>query len=75
MKGRIPIVIAAVLVALTLALVATAPARLENKALSAKFEGDLTDWLAESESLANAREALIPGTEKRIRWYQEQQKQ
>jgi len=71
MKGRIPAVILAVLVVLTFGLAVIAPANLSNRAQVAEIEGDLTDWLEESESRANANEALIPDTAKRIRWYQE----
>jgi esterase/lipase len=70
-KSRIPKVVLAVLVVLTLGLAVIAPANLSNNAQVAEIEGDLTDWLEERESRANAFEALIPDTAKRIRWYQE----
>lgn len=71
MNGRISKAILSVLIALTLVLLVIAPANLDNNAQPAEIEGDLTEWLKESETRANANEALIPDTEKRIRWYQE----
>jgi esterase/lipase len=71
MIGRISKAVLAALLILTLVLIVIAPARLSNNALAPNIEGDLTNWLEQSESRANADEALIPDTAKRIRWYQE----
>lgn len=71
MKGRTPKVVLAVFAALTLSLAVMAPANLSNNAQVTEIEGDLTDWLEKSESRANAIEALVPETGKRIRWYRE----
>jgi len=57
-------------VLLTLALFTMAPAELINEAPLPEIDGDLNAWLAEKERVANAAEAIIPDTEKRIRWYQ-----
>jgi len=53
------------------ALFAMAPAKLINEAPAPAINGDLDAWLAEKEKVANATEAIIPETEKRIRWYQD----
>ena len=71
MMGSISKVILAALLALVLVLIVIAPAKLSNKSQVVNIEGDLTDWLEQSESRANANEALIPETAKRIRWYKE----
>jgi esterase/lipase len=71
MKGRIAVTVLVICVALTLVLVVIAPANLNNNAQVPQIEGDLTAWLEESESRANANEALIPDTAKRIRWNQD----
>jgi esterase/lipase len=49
-----------------------APATLINQAPIPEIGGDLDDWLAGRESKASAIEAIIPETEKRVRWYQDQ---
>jgi alpha-beta hydrolase superfamily lysophospholipase len=50
------------------AAMATAPARLINEAPLPEPSTDLQHWLAEREALAAHATAIIPGTEKRIRW-------
>jgi esterase/lipase len=52
-------------------LVMTAPAKLVNEAQSPQIRGDLTEFLAQEEREAAAHRAMIPDTEKRIRWYQD----
>jgi len=69
MKGKIPKIILAVLITMTLVLLVIAPANLNNNTNITPIDGDLTDWLEESESRKNAEEPLIPDTAKRIRWY------
>lgn len=69
MRGKIPKALLAILLSLTLVLVVIAPANLNNHANIARVEGDLADWLEESEARENAKEPLIPDTAKRVRWY------
>lgn len=52
-------------------LVINAPAELNNQAPIPEIKGDLTAWLEASESRVNEKQALIPDTTKRIRWYRE----
>jgi len=52
-------------------LVATAPAKLVNEAQLPEIKGDLTTWLASQEEASNTQAAMIPDSEKRIRWYQD----
>lgn len=70
MKHRILIGVALMLAAVSLTLFAVAPSKLFNAARAPEIDGDLDEWLAKSEREANAKEALIPETGKRIRWYQ-----
>jgi len=70
MKHRILIGVALILAAVSLTLFAVAPSKLFNAARAPEIDGDLDEWLAKSEREANAKEALIPETGKRIRWYQ-----
>lgn len=53
-------------------LLVTAPAKLVNQAQPPEITGDLTEWLAHNERSISAQQAMIPDTEKRIRWYQGQ---
>jgi esterase/lipase len=53
------------------ALVAMAPADLVNQAQPRQLAADLDEWLARSEGAVHAQEEIIPGTEKRIRWYRD----
>jgi len=59
------------LVVLAVYLVVTAPSKLVNEARSPEIKGDLTEFLAQEEREVDAQEAIIPDTEKRIRWYQD----
>jgi esterase/lipase len=52
-------------------LVVTAPAKLVNEAQPPEINGDLTTWLASQERGSSMRRAMIPDSEKRIRWYQD----
>ncbi|MSQ99329.1 MAG: alpha/beta fold hydrolase [Xanthomonadales bacterium] len=52
-------------------LLVTAPAKLVNEAQSPEITGELTEWLERNERGISAHRALIPGTEKRIRWFQD----
>jgi len=72
MKARIPKIVLAVFALLAVVLAVIAPARLSNNAPVARIDGELTAWLEDSESGANAKQALVPGAAKRIRWYQDQ---
>jgi esterase/lipase len=72
MKARISKIVLAVLVLLTMVLVVIAPARLSNNAPVTRIDGDLTSWLEDSESRVDAKQTLVPGAAKRIRWYQDQ---
>jgi len=65
-KRALVLVIAASLPALFL----MAPADLINEATVPEIDADPTAWVSEKESAANAVEAIIPETEKRIRWFQ-----
>lgn len=58
-----------ILVVTASVLYAIAPPALLNQASIPVINGDLDVWLAEQESKANAIEAIIPETEKRVRWY------
>lgn len=60
----------AALVVLAVFLVARAPSALVNQAPVPRIKGDLDAWLADSERAAGAGGTLIPGTEKRVRWFQ-----
>jgi len=66
---RVLIGFTAGLVVLAVALVSTAPSALVNRAPVPHLDGDLTRWLAAREYRAGLEGAIIPGTEKRIRWY------
>jgi esterase/lipase len=52
------------------ALMLTAPPELLNSARVHDVSGDLDAWLAKREREVSAHTAIIPGTEKRIRWFQ-----
>jgi esterase/lipase len=52
-------------------LVVTAPAKLVNEAQPPEITGDLGAWLASQEEASTTHAAMIPDTNKRIRWYQE----
>jgi esterase/lipase len=52
-------------------LVATAPTKLVNEAQPPEIKGDLTTWLASREEASTTNAAMIPDTNKRIRWYQD----
>ncbi len=73
MKRRIQGGLFAGFILLALALFGMAPAELINDAPLPEIDGNLTGWLAEKESVANTVNAIIPETEKRIRWYQGRQ--
>jgi esterase/lipase len=55
---------------LLIALLATSPAELVNEEKVYEIDGDLEKWLANKEQKVSERSAIIPDTEKRIRWYQ-----
>ena len=57
------------LLAGSLAAVATAPAALVNQSQAPEISGDLDDWLAAREHVVDAAHPIIPNTEKRVRWY------
>ncbi|MGB5334157.1 MAG: alpha/beta fold hydrolase [Woeseiaceae bacterium] len=59
----------AVLVGLLAVLWLLTPSRLESTIAVIAVPDDVEDWLAQSEQQAAALHGLIPGTEKRIRWF------
>ena len=69
MKRRVLRLSLIALAATAAALLALAPPALVNRAQTPHIEGDLDRWIAERESLVAETEALIPGAEKRVRWY------
>ena len=71
MWRRFPGFFLVLLVMAVIYLVMTAPAKLVNEAQSPQITGDLTEFLAQEEREAAAHRAMIPDTEKRIRWYQD----
>jgi len=70
MWRRFPGFFLALLVMSAVYLVVTAPAKLVNGAQPPEITGDLTGWLASQERHSSASRAMIPDSEKRIRWYQ-----
>lgn len=50
------------------------PAQLESSTAEVVVPDDFEDWLAEGEQDAANRYGLIPGTEKRIRWFDQREK-
>lgn len=71
MKRKVLVGLLIILVATFSILHAIAPSTLTNRAQTPEIEGNLDDWLAEREYSANEIEALIPETEKRVRWFQD----
>ena len=69
-RQRTAWVAAALLVALAGAAWWLTPPRLAGAASVPKIPDDIDGWIAASERAANAEFALIPGTEKRLRWRQ-----
>ena len=49
--------------------VATSPTALENQASLPRIPDNPADWIAQ-EVAGQSREAVVPGAEKRIRWFQ-----
>jgi len=70
MRRRIQIGLIGCLVAIGLAAVATAPPALVNEAAAPALGADLDAWLAAREQAAGHVFALVPETEKRIRWFE-----
>jgi esterase/lipase len=71
MRRRFQYGLLAFVLAVAIAAFATAPPTLVNEAAAPKINGDLDAWLARSERAAGQVAALIPDTEKRIRWFEE----
>lgn len=65
--------LAAGVVVLVVRVLATAPSALVNQAQAPLINEELDEWLAHREGAANSQSPLIEGTEKRIRWYHNQQ--
>ena len=61
--------LAALFAALAVAAVATAPPELAHVATLPRIDGEPGRWLAAIEQAAHERAPIIPGAEKRIRWY------
>ncbi|MGI9232475.1 MAG: alpha/beta hydrolase [Woeseiaceae bacterium] len=70
-KARL--VIAALLIVLA-ALWLLTPAKLESATAEIVVPDDLENWLVESEQEAASRYGLVPGTEKRVRWFDQREK-
>ncbi len=69
MRARpLKVMLVAITAVVGLAL-ATAPASLRNETPAPPVDTPLDDWLASNERSAAAPAPLIPGTEKRVRWY------
>lgn len=60
----------ALFLVLVITLLAKAPAGLVNEVKVYEIDGDLEKWLANKEQKVSKRSAIIPDTEKRIRWFQ-----
>ena len=71
MRSRFQYGLLAFVLAVAIAAFATAPPTLVNEAAAPEINGDLDAWLARSEQAAGQVAALIPETEKRIRWFGE----
>lgn len=69
MPRRPAIAFAAALLVLAGAAIATAPPELANRARAPELRGSLDAWLAANERAAADRSPIIPGAEKRIRWF------
>jgi esterase/lipase len=69
MRRRFQYGLLAFVLAVAIAALATAPPTLVNEAAAPEINGDLDAWLARSERAAGQVAALIPDTEKRIRWF------
>jgi esterase/lipase len=69
MRRTIMFGLAAIVAAVAISALATAPAPLVNQAAAPAIGGDLDEWLAVEERAAGLGTTLIPGTEKRIRWH------
>jgi len=61
-----PIVVIALM---AIAAVVTAPAELVNRAPTLEIQGNIEEWLAIREQAVGHVDPIIPGTEKRIRWF------
>jgi esterase/lipase len=59
-----------IVILMAIAAFATAPPELLNETPVHQISGDLDEWLATSEREISEANSIIPGTEKRIRWYQ-----
>jgi len=69
MRRRIPLALFALVAVVAAAAFATAPPALVNEAAVPELHGDLDQWLEQSERGAGLGKALIPDTQKRIRWH------
>jgi len=70
MQRRFRVGLIAGLVAIGFAAVATAPPALVNEARPPELGADLDAWLSAREQTAGLASALVPHTEKRIRWFE-----
>lgn len=61
----------ALLAAVAVAALATAPRGLNYVATAPEIDADVGGWLAARESEVHARSPIIPGAEKRLRWFGE----
>jgi esterase/lipase len=75
LRHKVLIGLAAGIAGITAVALATAPPALQNHAPLPQLDGQLDDWLAQREREVAARTPLIEGTEKRIRWFQDQRDQ
>jgi esterase/lipase len=69
MRRRLSFGLLALVLLVAAAAFATAPPALVNEAAVPRLSGDLDLWLEQSERSAGLGKALIPDTEKRIRWH------
>jgi esterase/lipase len=65
---RIPLILAALFLALAVAALVTAPRQLQNNGPPVIPGEDLELWLEQSEAAVHRRTPIVPDTEKRIRW-------
>jgi esterase/lipase len=65
---RIVYFLSAVILAVTVAALVTAPKPLQNNVPAVIPDSDLDKWLAKSEAAVHRHIPIIPDTEKRIRW-------
>ncbi len=71
--GTIGMILGAVVLVVVVAGIWTKPAALASSPAAPTIGDDLDAWLASQELSAAAEHAIIPGAEKRVRWYADRQ--